>query len=32
MAHPDFAPRTAGLTVQRLVIVPGRIANVVASQ
>jgi leucyl-tRNA synthetase len=30
MAHPDFAPRTAGLTVERLVIVPGRIANIVA--
>jgi leucyl-tRNA synthetase len=29
-AHPDFARRTAGLTVQRLVIVPGRIANIVA--
>jgi leucyl-tRNA synthetase len=29
-AAPDFARHTAGLTVQRLVIVPGRIASVVA--
>ncbi len=29
-AHPDFALHTAGLAVQRVVIVPGRIASVVA--
>jgi leucyl-tRNA synthetase len=28
--HPDFARHTDGLTVQRIVIVPGRIANIVA--
>jgi len=29
-AHPDFALHTAGLEIQRVVIVPGRIASVVA--
>jgi leucyl-tRNA synthetase len=29
-AHRDFALRTADMTVQRMVIVPGRIASVVA--
>jgi leucyl-tRNA synthetase len=29
-AHPDFAAHTAGKTVQRVVIVPGRIASIVA--
>ena len=29
-SHPDFAQHTEGLTVQRLVIVPGKIANIVA--
>jgi leucyl-tRNA synthetase len=28
--HPDTARHTAGLTIQRVVIVPGRIANIVA--
>jgi leucyl-tRNA synthetase len=28
--HPDYARHTDGLTVERIVIVPGRIANVVA--
>jgi leucyl-tRNA synthetase len=28
--HPDFAKHTEGLTVQRIVVVPGRIANIVA--
>jgi leucyl-tRNA synthetase len=28
--HPAFAQHTKGLTIQRLVIVPGKIANVVA--
>jgi leucyl-tRNA synthetase len=28
--HPDYTRHTAGLTVQRIVIVPGRIANIVA--
>jgi len=28
--HPDYARHTAGLTVERIVIVPGRIANIVA--
>jgi len=30
-SQPDFARHTAGMTVQRIVIVPGRIANIVAS-
>ncbi|MCW2917006.1 MAG: leucyl-tRNA synthetase [Actinomycetia bacterium] len=29
--HPDFARHTADVTIQRLVIVPGRITNIVAS-
>ncbi len=29
-AHPDYARLTDGLTVQRIVIVPGRIVNIVA--
>jgi leucyl-tRNA synthetase len=28
--HPDYARHTDGLTVQRIVVVPGRIANIVA--
>ncbi|HEV2374782.1 MAG TPA: class I tRNA ligase family protein [Streptosporangiaceae bacterium] len=28
-AHPDFARHTVGLTVQRVIVVPGRIVNVV---
>jgi leucyl-tRNA synthetase len=28
--HPDYARHTDGLTVERIVIVPGRIANIVA--
>ncbi|GAA2440086.1 leucine--tRNA ligase [Actinomadura vinacea] len=29
--HPDYARHTAGLTVRRVVIVPGRIANIVTT-
>jgi leucyl-tRNA synthetase len=29
-SHPEFARLTDGLTVQRIVVVPGRIANIVA--
>jgi leucyl-tRNA synthetase len=29
-AHPGFAQYTTGLTIERLVIVPGKIANIVA--
>jgi hypothetical protein len=28
-AHPGYAQHTANSTVQRLVVVPGRIANIV---
>jgi leucyl-tRNA synthetase len=28
--HPDFARHTDGMTIQRIVIVPGRIVNIVA--